>query len=299
MNTRPLASFTYTVEKYKIYHFNASSSNDYEDSNNLEYRWDFDGDGVWDTEWLSQDSVEYVYPDDGGDFNVVLYVRDAYFLTGNTEQQISVIPTVTDIDGNVYKVVKIGDKWWMAENLKVTHYRNGEPIPNITDSTEWAEYERGAYCFYDNDNSNIQIYGNLYNWYAVNDSRNLAIEGWHVSTNDDWKQLEISLGMTEEDADKCACRGTYADVGGKLKAESGWYDNGNGSNTSGFTGLPGGYRWGYNGRFGSIGILGMWWTSTLSYSSSAKHRHLHYDYSCIECGSYSIGSGLSVRLVKD
>lgn len=85
--------------------------------------------------------------------------------------------TMVDQDGNTYKTVKIGDQWWMAENLKVTHYRNGDPIPNVTSNSEWSEMSSGAYCVYDNEESNADHYGYLYNWYTVNDSRNIAPEG--------------------------------------------------------------------------------------------------------------------------
>ncbi len=84
---------------------------------------------------------------------------------------------VVDIDGNAYNTVKIGNQWWMAENLKVTHYRNGNPIPNVTDDTEWSNLTTGAYCSYDNNDSNINTYGLLYNWYSVDDSRGLAPAG--------------------------------------------------------------------------------------------------------------------------
>lgn len=93
--------------------------------------------------------------------------------------------TVTDIDGNVYQTIKIGNQWWMAKNLKVTHYRNGEAIPNITNDSEWINLSTGAYCAYNNDNGNIATYGLLYNWYTVVDSRNIAPSGWHVPTDDE------------------------------------------------------------------------------------------------------------------
>jgi len=99
--------------------------------------------------------------------------------------------TVTDIDGNVYQTIKIGDQWWMAENLKVTHYRNSDPIPHVTDGGTWSYLFTGAYCEYDNNPANVAIYGRLYNWYAVGDSRNIAPEGWHVPSDDEWKQLEM------------------------------------------------------------------------------------------------------------
>ena len=102
--------------------------------------------------------------------------------------------TVTDIDGNTYVTVKIGEQWWMAENLKVTHYRNGDSIPNITADIQWAALDTGAWCSYDNNPDNVNHYGRLYNWYAVTDSRNIAPAGWHVATNDEWIALITILG---------------------------------------------------------------------------------------------------------
>jgi len=97
--------------------------------------------------------------------------------------------TVTDTDGNSYKTVKIGDQWWMTENLKVTHYGNGDPIPEVTDNTQWSVLDTGAYCNYGNDAGRVSNYGRLYNWYVINDNRNIAPEGWHVATYDDWTFL--------------------------------------------------------------------------------------------------------------
>ncbi|MFQ5629021.1 MAG: fibrobacter succinogenes major paralogous domain-containing protein [bacterium] len=111
---------------------------------------------------------------------------------------------VTDIDGNSYRAVKIGDQWWMAENLRVTRYRNGDAIPNITDNKAWSQLTTGALCNYDNDPEKAAIYGLLYTWYAVIDSRGIAPEGWHVPSDEEWKQLEISLGMSESEANKRA-----------------------------------------------------------------------------------------------
>ncbi|MEJ2629601.1 MAG: fibrobacter succinogenes major paralogous domain-containing protein, partial [bacterium] len=107
--------------------------------------------------------------------------------------------TVTDIDGNTYQTVKIGDQWWMAENLKVTHYRNNDEIPNVTYWGDWHDLSTGAYCDYNNNEGNVSTCGHLYNWYAVNDSRNIAPEGWHVPTDEEWKELEMYLGMSRSE----------------------------------------------------------------------------------------------------
>ncbi|KAA3617097.1 MAG: hypothetical protein D8M58_04125 [Calditrichaeota bacterium] len=203
--------------------------------------------------------------------------------------------TVTDIDGNVYKTVKIGDQWWMAENLKVTHYRNGDAIPNVTDNTEWTNLTTGANCAYNNDNGNIETYGLLYNWYAVDDSRNIAPEGWHIPTDEEWKKLEIHLGMSKSEANEIDWRG--ASVGGKLKetGTSHWFSPNTGAtNESEFTALPGAYR-----PFFHIGKIGYWWSSIASDSSNAWYRSLLYFRSDIRRNWLHKYFGFSIRCVKD
>ena len=108
-----------------------------------------------------------------------------------------VIGTVKDIDGNIYPTVKIGDQWWMAENLKVTHYRNGDEIPKVTNNSEWDNLRTGAYCNYGNNDNNVDTCGSLYNGYTINDSLILAPRGWRIPTDDDWKQLELFLGIIQ------------------------------------------------------------------------------------------------------
>ena len=102
--------------------------------------------------------------------------------------------TVTDIDGNAYHTVAIGKQVWLVENLKVTRYRNGDQIPNVSDNKQWCNLTTGAYCNYNNDANNVTTYGRLYNWYAVHDIRNIAPKGWHVATDVEWKILTDYLG---------------------------------------------------------------------------------------------------------
>ena len=218
--------------------------------------------------------------------------------TGESEViSFTVIKTVTDIDGNVYQTIKIGDQVWMAENLKVTRYRNGDDIPNETNNITWGSLSTGAYAAYNNENVNVDTYGLLYNWYAVDDSRNIAPEGWHVPTDEEWKQLEMQLGMSQSDADNQGLRGT--DEGNKMKATSGWNGGGNGTNESGFSALPGGYRDYYNGTFGNMGYVAYFWSSTEYYSFSAWSRILGYDGSSVYRSYYYKQYGFSVRLVRD
>jgi uncharacterized protein (TIGR02145 family) len=143
--------------------------------------------------------------------------------------------TVTDIDGNVYKTVTIGTQTWMTSNLRVTHYRDGSSITNVTDDTTWDGFKTGAWCDMSNSAANGTIYGHLYNWYAVNDSRNIAPLGWHVPTITEWTTLITYLGG-----------GSLAGV--KLTE-------------LGFSPLKGGCR-GYLGSFVLLGFSGSWWSAT-------------------------------------
>jgi uncharacterized protein (TIGR02145 family) len=209
--------------------------------------------------------------------------------------------TVTDIDGNVYQTIKIGNQWWMMENLKVTHYRNGDPIPNVTDQSTWTSLSTGAYCEYKNDADNVTTYGRLYNWYAVNNSQIVAPEGWHVPTDDEWKQLEIFLGMTQAEADRAGWRGT--DEAGKLKEADTTHwrlPNVSATNESGFTALPGGFRDPSTGHFADLQHSTHFWSSTEHDNSFAWTRSLYSDHADI--GRYHLHSkqyGFSIRCVKD
>jgi len=147
--------------------------------------------------------------------------------------------TVTDIDGNIYQNVQIGDQLWMAENLKVIHYKNGDEIPTGYSNSEWANLSTGAYAVYNDDPSNTDVYGNLYNWYAV-ETGNLAPEGWHVPTDDEIKELEMYLGMSQRKANNTGF-GRSTNEGSKLAGRADlWYANGNLENNPEFgtIGLP-------------------------------------------------------------
>jgi uncharacterized protein (TIGR02145 family) len=209
--------------------------------------------------------------------------------------------TVTDIDGNVYQTVTIGTQEWMAENLKVTHYRNGDAIPNVTDDITWQGLSIGGYCNYSNDVSNVATYGRLYNWYAVTDIRNIAPDGWHVASDVEWKQLEMHLGMSQAQADATDGRGT--DEGGKLKeAGTTHWDSPNtgATNESGFSGLPAGIRSYTHGTFFYIGSDAVFWTSTEFNSLFAWLRALHNSYSLVTRNCLNNkGEGFSVRCVRD
>ena len=199
--------------------------------------------------------------------------------------------TVIDIDGNVYKTVKIGNQVWMAENLKVTHYRNGKPIPLVTNNAAWNALTTPAYCYYDNDTTNIAIYGCLYNWYAAADSNNICPKGWHIPSDSEWMELATNLGGTRV-------------AGGKMK-EAGtkhWTEPNEGAtNESGFTALPGGLR-GNGGAFWNDDVergRGGWWSSTIEGDATFGWA-VHYNNTRITRGqAHSDANGGSIRCIKD
>ncbi|OFX32082.1 MAG: hypothetical protein A2X08_17780 [Bacteroidetes bacterium GWA2_32_17] len=198
------------------------------------------------------------------------------------------VNTVTDIDGNVYNTITIGTQVWMAENLKTTKYRDGTTIPNVTDNTAWSNLTTGAYCDNSNLSSNSDTYGKLYNWYAVADVHNICPTGWHMPTDAEWSVLTTYLGGESV-------------AGGKLK-ETGtthWESPNTGAtNETGFTALPGGYRYD-NGSFYNVGNYGLWWSSTESNISNAWFRDAYYLYNNVNRLNISKKDGFSVRCVKD
>ena len=195
--------------------------------------------------------------------------------------------TVKDIDGNTYKTIKIGNQEWMAENLKVTHYRNGDQIPYVTDNYDWRDQNIGAYCYYMNNAVNAAIYGGLYNWYAVKDGRKIAPIGWHIPTDKEWTELEQYLG---------------SNPGGKLKeiGTTRWnFPNIDATNETNFSALPNGTR-SCNGKFEIIvGDLTLFWSATEHGSNEAWYRTLSYDASNVYRNHLTWPFGFSVRCIRD
>ena len=198
--------------------------------------------------------------------------------------------TVTDIDGNVYETIQIGDQEWMAENLKVTHYRDGTAITNVSDNIAWTVTTTEAYCIYNNNaNNEVDTYGALYNWYAVDDSRNIAPEGWHIPTEAEWQVLIDNLGGDEV-------------AGGKMKetGTSHWVSpNIGATNESGFTALPSGYRSYADGSYGYMGYVTSFWSATLSGSSGAWVRRLGYTDSDLRLSHSNKEGGTAIRCLRD
>ena len=184
--------------------------------------------------------------------------------------------------------VKIGNQEWMTNNLNVATFKNGDAIPEAQTSEAWikaGEEVKPAWCYYDNDPENGNKYGRLYNWYAVTDPRGLAPSGWHIPSDAEWTTLSDNLGGEDE-------------AGHKMKSQAGWDHGGNGSNASGFSGLPGGARY-YNGTFFNIGYYGGWWSSTEKDTNDAWNRYLVY-YTGVVYRNYDYkADGFSVRCLRD
>jgi uncharacterized protein (TIGR02145 family) len=192
-----------------------------------------------------------------------------------------------EIEDEAYHSVIIGSQTWMVENLRVTHYRNGDPIPNVILASEWDTLTTGAYCEYNDDDNAVKPYGRLYNWYAVHDARNLAPEGWHIPTEDEFRLLIASAGA--EDA-----------AGGRLK-ESGtnhWkYPNTNATDIYGFTALPGGIF--SASGFAGLGEIGNIWSSTAFSEDHAYYLCLGHSTGRAFVAYQDKGLGFTVRCVKD
>jgi uncharacterized protein (TIGR02145 family) len=195
---------------------------------------------------------------------------------------------VTDIDGNTYQTVIIGTQTWLKQNLNTTHYSNGDAIPNIINNSAYSGLTYGAYSNYENDTNYAKVYGRLYNWYAVTDSRNVCPTGWHAPSDAEWTTLTNYLGG----------EGT---CGSKLK-EAGtahwYYPNAFATNESGFSALPGGYRYSI-GLYYYIFSNGGWWTTTQNSATVAWYRYMYYNYSSVDRTFNSKANGYAVRCIKN
>jgi uncharacterized protein (TIGR02145 family) len=196
--------------------------------------------------------------------------------------------------GQNVKTVKIDKQQWMSENLNVTTFRNGDPIPEAKTAQEFIAAglsSKPAWCYYNNDSLNNHTYGKLYNWYAVNDPRGLAPKGFHIPGLDDWNSLIYYLGGDTS-------------AGRKMKSTTGWDENGNGNNESGFSGLPGGYcmpvnKYGDEGKFMDMGSVGAWWSTAgfvigkgryIALSKTSGNANKMYNFPTC---------GMSVRCIRD
>ena len=281
---------------------------------------DSDGDGVWDSQDLctNPDACNFQSAP-----TAQCLFNDAIGVCGGYCEIDSDNDGICDFDecgqpfsyyGFDYATVLIGEQCWFVENLRTLSYSNGESIPsNLTDD-EWSTTTEGASSVFGltgsscsshvvdgaypcNSSDNAEDYGLLYNWYAVNDDRGLCPTNWRIPTELDWQFLELELGMDPADLELIQWRGT--DQGTQMKAEQGWNLSGDGSNSSGFTGKPGGYRQGTTGSFFTAGLAGYWWTSTESSASSSWWRYLSSTDEGVWRNSLNKRSGMSIRCIQD
>jgi len=208
---------------------------------------------------------------------------------------------VKDIEGNKYKTIKIGTQEWMAENLRTTKYNDGTKILVVTDDDQWGNDSIPMMCWFNNNRATYAAkYGALYNWYVINPgtngNKNVCPTGWHVPSDAEWTTLINYLDPHAEGGDK------WKNVaGGKMKSTGTdfWVSpNTDATNSSGFSGLPGGYR-GFNGTFLGFGASGNWWSSTEDSTNAAWYRALHYVNGDVDRLSYSKAFGFSVRCLRD
>jgi uncharacterized protein (TIGR02145 family) len=225
-----------------------------------------------------------------------------FALSGCKKEETTIDPiqtdSVQDVEGRWYKTVKIGDQWWMAENLAVKQFRDGLPIRQAQDVQPW-QAELPAYCLNDGRENGT---GLLYNSKAVLSSSGLAPQGWHIPTDAEWKKLEQTLGMDEPSLNRMGWRGTNQGEQLKQEAQLGWIRYGDvwNTNASGFTALAGGCRL-PDGRFGDPGfkLVGFWWSATTNSGNGIWFRHLDYKTKTVFRSSCNGAYGMSVRCVKD
>jgi uncharacterized protein (TIGR02145 family) len=222
----------------------------------------------------------------------------AFNNVGNSIQYSNEVTVTTTGSAVNLPSVTIGTQIWSSKNLDVAHYRNGDPILQVTDPTQWANLTTGAWCWYDNDSATYAAtYGRLYNWYAVNDPRGLAPQGWRIPSEGDWNRL---VKFIDPSADT-TCQGCSqsSTAGGAMKSTTGWNaPNTGATNSSGFAGLPGGYRY-VGGAFGSVGVFGVWWSAGEFDTVFAWGRDLYGGSTNVDRDENNKTYGFSVRVVRD
>jgi uncharacterized protein (TIGR02145 family) len=218
---------------------------------------------------------------------VLILITSIGLLQSCKKDEVITAPiTVTDIDGNTYSTITVGGVVWMAENLRTTKYNDGTAITTGLSNTDWSNTTIGAYSIYDNDPANNTTYGKLYNWYAVNTGK-LAPAGWHVATEAEYTALIDNLGGSSV-------------AGGKLKSTSSLWDapNTGATNSSGFNGLPGGYR-SMSGNYSLEGKTGYWWANTERNASQGEYTNLDNDFAATARNGATKSFGYSVRCVRN
>lgn len=196
-------------------------------------------------------------------------------------------PSVTDYEGNIYKIVVIGNQTWMAENLRTTKLNDGTAIPNITENSLWANATSSAYCWYDNNSTYKNPNGALYNWYTV-ETNKLCPSGWHVPSTSDWDILENKI---------IADGYSVSEAGNTLKSTTGWFQNGSGQDVFGFNAIPSGNR----NQFGYVELSSgaLFWTSSYYDTNNSHFRSLYFMFNELNKGNILKKEGASVRCIKN
>jgi uncharacterized protein (TIGR02145 family) len=229
-----------------------------------------------------------------------LYYLKAYAINevvtryGSQEYMKTKIGEITDIEGNIYQTVKIGNQEWISENLKTTKYNDGTDIPFVIDSTEWSNLSTPGYCWYNNDILNKTIYGALYNWHTVQTDK-LCPTGWHVPNDSEWLILTDYLGGESVAGGKL--KGTGTEHWGKIVSPP---RNEGATNETGFTALPGGWRY-HHGMFSNEGASGFWWSSTTTQHdiNIAWQRSINWSINSVDRWHDDKKFGFSIRCIKD
>ncbi len=234
------------------------------------------------------------------DFSEIGDINSFKYFQNSAEPFYLIEPTIQDIEGNIYKTVKIGDQIWMAENLRTTKYKDGSSISLVTNNSSWAGMTTGAYCWYNNDPGSYKyLYGALYNWYA-GASAKLCPTGWHVPSDDEWHELILKLDPNAQLVMGPTNKESYI-AGGILK-EVGldhWASPNYGAvDEVDFTGLPGGYR-SFQGPYSSLSVQGIWWTTNAYGTNHGWARYVENHSSSVTRDIGYKNFGNSIRCVKD
>lgn len=196
--------------------------------------------------------------------------------------------TMRDVEGNVYKTVRIGNQVWMAENLRVSHFKNGDLIKNVQANSAWNQSDSAAYCTYSNSNTYDKIYGKLYNWHCINDERGLAPKGWHIPSETEIVELIEFLASDTSAASLMKEAGT-----------SHWLTYAEDSSKDiGFNALPAGYRMD-DGSFHTLKSNAYFWTETASYEMFHWSSRLYRGFADVKREPYYMKYGLAIRCIKD
>ena len=236
---------------------------------------------------------------------LILFINSCGGSDNKTDDGSTTAKSIDEVETTAKSVaegeVAIGNQIWTSKNLDVETYRNGDAIPQVIDEDVWNKLTTGAWCYYANNPTNGTVYGKLYNCYAVNDPRGLAPKGYHIPTDAEWTILTDYLSGGKLEGEDSFDRAMVGICGNKMRSKNGWQNapDGNGTNSSGFNGLPGGYLTRHG--FSLVRERGYWWSSsiTLEFKTDSYYRNLIYGYVGIQRGYYSHKIGMSVRCIRD